>query len=262
MPLKQTRLSAFTLIELPVVIAIIAILAGLLLPALAQAKAKGQGIKCVNNQKQITLALKLYSTENDDRITTAWHFATAGRPNKTWGTIIQPYLASRGIMWCPSGTDRPGGNRDWDASGSFMNIGLNWEIAHDNFNGLIASYGTQPNTYREQDIVKPAGTVYTCDLGNVAIPSVNPKASVQTPYGSVPASGKASAWLLVYPTETAPAHAYTQLVLSAGDADYAGPIYRHNKKVNVSFVDGHVELMGETWYYDGSPWLNGLVGGP
>lgn len=181
MPLKQTRLSAFTLIELLVVIAIIAILAGLLLPALAQAKAKGQGIKCVNNQKQITLALKLYSTENDDRITTAWHFATAGRPNKTWGTIIQPYLASRGIMWCPSGTDRPGGNRDWDASGSFMNIGLNWEIAHDNFNGLIASYGTQPNTYREQDIVKPAGTVYTCDLGNVAIPSVNPKASVQTP---------------------------------------------------------------------------------
>ena len=260
MPLNHRRLSAFTLIELLVVIAIIAILAGLLLPALAQAKAKGQGIKCVNNQKQITLALKLYSTENDDRITTAWHF---GPNQRTWGTIIQPYLGSRTIMWCPSGRDRPGGNRDWDGSNSVMNIGLNWEISHDNFNGLLGTvYGSQPNTYREQDIVKPATTVYTCDLGNIAIPSVNPKASVQTPYGSVPVSPKASAWLLVYPTESSTAHAYTQLVLSAGDADYAGPIYRHNKKVNVSFVDGHVELMGETWYYDGSPWLNGLVGGP
>lgn len=259
MPLKHRRLSGFTLIELLVVIAIIAILAGLLLPALAQAKAKGQGIKCVNNQKQITLALKLYSTENDDQITTAWHF----NPNKTWGTIIQPYLASRSIIWCPSGLDRPGGNRDWDGSNSFMNIGINWEICHDNWGGPVPSiYGSQPRNYREADIVKPATTVYTCDLGNVAIPGINPKASVQTPYGSVPASPKASAWLLVYPTETAPAHNWSQLVLSAGDPDYAGPIYRHNKKVNVSFVDGHVELMGETWYYDGSPWLNALVGGP
>lgn len=253
---------AFTLIELLVVIAIIAILAGLLLPALAQAKAKANAIKCVNNQKQITLGLKLYSTDNDGWITTAWHFATAGRPNRTWGTIIQPFLASRKIMWCPAGTDRPGGNRDWDASGSFMNIGINWEIAHDNFNGLIASYGSQPNTYREQTIARPSSTVYTCDLGNIAVPGANPTATVQTPYGSNPVSPKASAWLLVYPTETAASHPYSQLVLSAGDPDYAGPIYRHNKRTNVGFVDGHVEPMGETWYYDGSPWLNGLVGGP
>ena len=143
-----------------------------------------------------------------------------------------------------------------------MNIGMNWEISHDNFNGLIASYGTQPNTYREQMIVKPATTVYTCDLGNVAVPSIDPLTSVQTPYGSQPLGNKASAWLLVYPTETAPAHPYTQLVLNPGDQDYAGPIYRHNKRANVGFVDGHVEGMAETWYYDGSPWLDALRGGP
>ena len=60
------QVRAFSLVELLVVIAVIAILAAILLPVLSNAKARGQRTTCLNNLKQINLGIRLYADENGD----------------------------------------------------------------------------------------------------------------------------------------------------------------------------------------------------
>jgi prepilin-type N-terminal cleavage/methylation domain-containing protein/prepilin-type processing-associated H-X9-DG protein len=100
------RTKGFTLIELLVVIAIIAILAGMLLPVLAKAKTKAQGIMCMNNMRQLSLAWIQYSHDANDRIP----YASSDNPSGS-DPKIDPYVWVTGLL-----DFNPSNPSNWDVT--------------------------------------------------------------------------------------------------------------------------------------------------
>jgi len=124
-PNRSYKRSGFTLIELLVVVAIIAILAAMLLPAMARAKEKARQVSCFSNLRQVALAARLYmndyngglfhhhegwvlddGTQVDTLPTDLSGLSGGGMGNsqaeKPWVIFFQPYLQNRQAGFCPS----------------------------------------------------------------------------------------------------------------------------------------------------------------
>src|SRR3990170_1342590 len=102
------RRHGFTLIELLVVIAIIAILAAILFPVFAKARDKARQAACLNNQKQIGLALMQYVQDWDE--TYPFFVLPVGQATSNrYGVLypLAPYIKSVGVVYCPSASEHP-----------------------------------------------------------------------------------------------------------------------------------------------------------
>jgi prepilin-type N-terminal cleavage/methylation domain-containing protein len=109
----------FTLIEVLVVIAIIAILAAIIFPTFARAREKGRVARCTANLRQIGMALSMYGQDYDDRFPWAVDPVDKNRPDiwqfypywrdlilsmPYYQDVLQPYCKNTGIFQCPSDT--------------------------------------------------------------------------------------------------------------------------------------------------------------
>lgn len=105
LPIKKSRRSGFTLIELLVVISIIAVLASLVLPGVQQARATARRTQCLNNMRNIGIALQTYSTDHrgnlpplaggdaiEEDTPAAGDFGPA-----SWAVHLLPYVEQRGL---------------------------------------------------------------------------------------------------------------------------------------------------------------------
>ena len=159
---------AFTLIDLLVVIATIAILAAIPFPVFAQAREKARQTQCLSNTKQLGTALAMYAQDYDEMMVRtfvgtndcSWNDARSLR----WPLLLYPYTKNTAIHQCPSSTLRfvpPSAAvpRSCEDGAYGMNK------AYANGSGISAQTANSPAGRAMADIALPADTIYLADGG-------------------------------------------------------------------------------------------------
>lgn len=203
--LRREEVNTFTLIELLIVVSIIAILAGMLLPALNKAREAAWKISCVNNLKSIGVASQIYTADHNDMVVVSKY---NNSDPLTWMTLLcgskqlncsdltaQNTQLPFKVFQCPAASRIPSNGTNWTSDWynwppiSKAGYGLNWRLIRysPKITGIKYPLSTVPLVFESAALVPDVG------------------------YNS-------------------PATADQQLRLR-----------RHNRSSNVLFLDGHVE---------------------
>lgn len=199
----------FTLIELLIVIAIIAILASLLLPALKRARDSAMGIKCISNIKQTALATANYLDDNNNSIILAiW-----GSVDRVWTQYLYDngYVSNPDMLFCPSYPPQtypgnPFANSRFNTYGYFANFPANLKGPPVTIDGVNST-----DTAMYKNVKKPSKLFIYID----------------------------SAGIMESKTTTYQKQGWKAYAVGTEMAIHA----RHGKRANSVFFDGHAEGM-------------------
>jgi len=214
--------NAFTLIELLVVIAIISLLAAILFPVFGRARENSRRASCQSNLKQITLGVKQYTQDYDEKFPLSAN-VTETAYDSAWASTIQPYIKSLQVYQCP--TDKKDPTDDPSVVGYtdyWYNAALSW-------NGLFGSLGT-PN-YRtsvsEAALLNSTLTILVGEGNN----STYQKSSYRTNGCTVAGASSLNA----------PGFGNCDASFLVNGQGIAGGQKKHLGGINLAFSDGHVK---------------------